>query len=55
MTEFKYKTMFPLDKDTTEVVMVNPSSLMQMLGNKDLMVVADEVTVRFKKALKSIK
>lgn len=42
----KYK-----DKNTTEVVMVNPSVLMQMLGNKELNGIADEVTQRFKKAL----
>ncbi len=43
-----------IDENTTEVVMVNPSVLMKMLGNKDLMNVADEVTIRFKKALKAI-
>ncbi len=44
-----------IDENTTEIVMVNPSSLMKMLGNEDLMKVADEVTVRFKKAMKTIK
>ena len=44
-----------IDENKTEVVMVNPSSLMKMLGNKDLMKVADEVTVRFENAMKAIK
>jgi len=44
-----------IDENTTEIVMVNPSSLMKMLGNEGLMKVADEVTVRFKNAMKTIK
>ena len=43
-----------VDKNTTEVVMVNPSVLMQMLGNEKLTKVADEVTNRFKKAMESL-
>ena len=43
-----------IDENTTEIVMVNPSSLMKMLGNEDLITVADKVTVRFKKALNSL-
>jgi len=43
-----------VDDNTTEVVMVNPSAMMQMLGNKELLSVADEVTERFKKALETI-
>ena len=40
--------------DEVEVVMVNPSALMGMLGNEELMPVADEVTKRFKKALENL-
>ena len=40
-----------IDKDKTEVVMVNPSELMKMLGNDKLTGIADEVTKRFKLAL----
>ncbi len=41
-------------KNKTEVVMVNPSVLMKMLGNKELEGIADEVTVRFKTALQNL-
>jgi uncharacterized protein (DUF302 family) len=40
--------------DEVEVVMVNPSAVMGMLGNEKLMPVADEVTKRFKKALENL-
>ncbi len=43
-----------VNENRSEVVMVNPSVLMKMLGNDDLMSVADEVTKRFKKALEDI-
>ncbi len=43
-----------IDKSKSEIVMVNPSVLMGMLGNKDLIPVAEEVTDRFKKALKDL-
>jgi uncharacterized protein (DUF302 family) len=43
-----------VDENTTEIVMVDPSALMKMLGNEDLDEVADEVTIRFKKALESL-
>ncbi len=43
-----------IDEKRSEIVMVNPSVLMKMLGNDDLMSVADEVTKRFKKALEDI-
>lgn len=43
-----------LDENTTEIVMVNPSVLMNMLGNEKLTGVADEVTLRFRKALESL-
>ena len=43
-----------VDDTTTEIVMVNPSVLMKMLGNKDLMKVADEVTLGFKTALDAL-
>ncbi len=65
--EFAYKTMkieeniglfLPckvlikqVDENLTEIVMVNPTALMQMLGNDELVTVAEEVTERFKKAL----
>lgn len=43
-----------IDANNTEVVMVNPSVLMGMLGNDSLTNVADKVTKRFKKALADI-
>ena len=43
-----------IDANTTEVVMINPSAMMQMLGNKELMPIADEVTMRFKQALENL-
>ena len=43
-----------IEDNKTEVVMVNPAVLMGMLGNKELVSVADEVTLRFKKALSNI-
>ena len=43
-----------IDENKSEVVMVNPSALMKMLGNEALIPVADEVTKRFKKALADI-
>ncbi len=43
-----------IDENTTEVVMVDPSVLMNMLGNKDLESVAEEVTTRFKNAIESL-
>lgn len=43
-----------VDDNTSEVVIVNPSSLMKMLGNDDLIKVADQVTAKFKEALNNI-
>ncbi|PLX02932.1 MAG: hypothetical protein C0595_08855 [Marinilabiliales bacterium] len=43
-----------IDANNTEVVMVNPSVLMGMLGNDSLTDVAAKVTKRFKKALADI-
>lgn len=43
-----------ISKNKSEVVMVNPSELMKMLGNDKLTGVADEVTKRFKNALEDI-
>lgn len=43
-----------LDDNASEIVMVNPSVLMNMLGNEALNVVAEEVTERFKKVLETI-
>ena len=43
-----------IEKNKMEVVMVNPSALMRMLGNKELLSVADEVTDKFRKALEEI-
>ena len=43
-----------LDDNQVEVVIVNPSFLMGMLGNEKLVPIADEVTKRFKKALENL-
>ena len=43
-----------IDEKSTEIVMVNPSALMKMLGNEKLIPVAEEVTIRFRKALEDI-
>ncbi len=43
-----------IDDATVEVVMVNPSELMKMIGNKELLSLADEVTKRFKKVMDSL-
>jgi len=37
-----------------EIVMVNPSALMRMLNNKELEIVAEQVTEKFKAALAAI-
>lgn len=43
-----------IDENKSEVVMVNPSELLKMLGNDKLTEVADEVTERFKLALENL-
>ena len=43
-----------IDENKTEVVMVNPSVLMSMLGDDSLIDVADKVTKKFEKALADI-
>lgn len=43
-----------LGEGKVEVVMVNPTVLMQMLGNKDLVEVAKKVTAKFETALSEI-
>ncbi len=43
-----------LGKGKTEVVMVNPSALMQNIGNEKLDKIAKKVTDKFKAALKNI-
>lgn len=43
-----------LGNGNIEVVMVNPSVLMRMLGKKDLEETADQVTEKFRKALDEI-
>ena len=43
-----------ISENETEVVMVNPSELMKMLGNDELTGVADKVTSRFQKALNDL-
>lgn len=43
-----------ISENEIEVVMVNPSELMKMLGNDELTGVADEVTRRFQKALNEL-
>jgi len=42
------------DKNMTEVVAVNPSKLMKMLGNEELNSIANEVSTKFKDALKNL-
>lgn len=43
-----------LGNGAVEVVMVNPTALMEMLGNPELVKVADEVTSRFRLAMKKL-
>lgn len=43
-----------IDENTSEVVMVNPSVLMGMLGNKELVSVASDVTEKFKEAMNAL-
>lgn len=43
-----------IDDNSSEIVMVNPSYVMQMLNNEELVNIADEVTERFKTALKNL-
>jgi uncharacterized protein (DUF302 family) len=43
-----------VDVNSTEIVMVNPSALMQMLGNDELVLIAEEVTERFRMALEAL-
>jgi uncharacterized protein (DUF302 family) len=42
------------DNNTVEVVSVNPSKLMKMLGNQDLEPIAEDVTELFRKALQQL-
>jgi uncharacterized protein (DUF302 family) len=42
------------DNNMTEVVAVNPSKLMQMLGNEELNAIANEVSTKFKVALENL-
>jgi uncharacterized protein (DUF302 family) len=43
-----------VDDKTVEVVSVNPSALMQMLGNKELIRVADQVTEQLQRVVESL-
>lgn len=43
-----------LDDDKIEVVAINPSVLMQMLGNEKLTAIAEEITIKFKTALENL-
>ena len=43
-----------IDESTSEVVAVNPSALMKMLGNAELIEIADKVSDKFKQALKEL-
>lgn len=43
-----------MDENTVEVVSVNPSALMQMLGNEELTKVAGEVTVKLKSVVDNL-
>lgn len=42
------------DNNMTEVVAVNPSKLMQMLGNEELNAIANDVSTKFKHALENL-
>lgn len=42
------------DNNMTEVVAVNPSKLMQMLGNEELNAIANDVSTKFKVALENL-
>ena len=42
------------NNNMTEVVAVNPSKLMKMLGNEELDSIADDVSMKFKNALKNL-
>lgn len=43
-----------MDENTVEVVSVNPSALMQMLGNDELTKVAGEVTVKLQRVVENL-
>jgi len=43
-----------MDEKTVEVVSVNPSVLMEMMGNMDLIQVADQVTVKLKRVVENL-
>lgn len=43
-----------MDEKTVEVVSVNPSALMQMLGNDELTRVAEQVTEKLQRVVKSL-
>ena len=43
-----------IESDKMEVVMVNPSALMRMLGNDKLVAIAAEVTEKFEAALREL-
>ena len=43
-----------IDEHNSEVVMVDPSTLMKMLGNEELIPIADKVTALFRKALDNL-
>lgn len=43
-----------MDENTVEVVSVNPSALMQMLGNDELTKIAEQVTEKLQKVVKNL-
>lgn len=43
-----------VEPETTEVVAVNPSSLMEMLGNDELVKIAGEVTKKFRMVMEEL-
>lgn len=43
-----------IDDNNSEIVLVNPTVMMEMLGNKELIPVADKVTKHFKLALENL-
>ena len=43
-----------IDENSTEVIVVNPTALMKLLGNKELIGIAEKVNMKFEKALREI-
>lgn len=43
-----------IDENKSEVVMINTTEMMKIFGNDELLLIADEITIKFKKALESL-